>query len=147
MINYIINKNTYAIIATYNGSRIIEKDKDILTEKYPKDIISYNCKYYGSSLLGRLEGTKELININYKSPIIISEYKSIVMFPTTSIREDYCSWICQDYILNVKKENNNTLITFKNDEKIIFDVSKNIINNQILKSSRLKLINIERNLY
>ena len=35
-----------------------------------------SCKYFGSSYQGRYEGTKNLIGMNYKLPIIIEESRA-----------------------------------------------------------------------
>lgn len=144
--NYIINKETCAIIATYEGAQVIEKNKVINFCKSPKDIINYNCKYYGSSLEGRLEATKEMINVNYKAPIIVSESKKIVMFPTSSVREKYCSWINLDHA--VKHFNYNRekqLLNFKKGKNICLGIGEKTLENQIMRSSRLKLLFLERN--
>jgi competence protein ComK len=144
--NYVINKDTCAIIATYEGSKIIERNKVIHFYHTPKKIINYNCKYYGSSLEGRLEATKEMINVNYKAPIIISESKKIVMFPTTSVREKHCSWINLDYVLNYFNYNKEKqLLKLISSDKISIDISEKTLENQIMRSSRLKLIFLERN--
>lgn len=44
----------------------------------PSDIIDQSCRSFGSSYLGRHEGTKHLTGINYKAPIIIEETQSMI---------------------------------------------------------------------
>ena len=57
------------------------------------NIIENSCEYFGSSYLGRHEGTKKLIGITHKAPIIIEESKNLIYFPTTSPRLTDCVWI------------------------------------------------------
>ncbi len=145
MNNILIDDKTFAVVATYSGSKIIKEDKVIESELSPNEIISKNCEYYGSSFDGRIIGTKNLINIVYKPPIIVSEYLMIIMFPTSSIREEHCSWININYIQNYfseKKELVNLL--FNDNSQIKLNISIHILEKQIFKASRLKLVFLER---
>ena len=63
------------------------------------NIIENSCEYFGSSYLGRHEGTKKLIGITHKAPIIIEESKNLIYFPTTSPRLTDCVWIALNSIL------------------------------------------------
>ena len=57
------------------------------------NIIKRSCEYFGSSYNGRHEGTKKLIGISHKAPIIIEESKNLIYFPTSSPRLLDCVWI------------------------------------------------------
>ena len=145
MNDILLNDNTCAVIATYTGSKIIKKEDYIESDLTPREIINKNCEYYGSSLEGRIIGAKTLVGNSYKTPIIISEYLNFIMFPTSSIRESDCSWINInhiDYYYSNKKGFVN--IVFTNKEKTTINISIDILENQILKASRLKLVFLER---
>ena len=72
--NYEINSETIAIIpVAQNVSKVIELHQSLIVNKSTTEIIDESCKFFGSSYLGRHEGTKNLIGINYKSPIIVEE--------------------------------------------------------------------------
>ena len=72
--NYEINEGTLAVISLEDSkSRVWEDKKEYVINTKAFDIMDNSCKYFGSSLLGRLEGTKNLIGVNYKSPVIIEE--------------------------------------------------------------------------
>ena len=78
MKKYEINKNTLAIIAITNGiSKVYEKDKTLYVYSPTIKIIDDSCKFFGSSYSGRFEGTKNLLNVSYKSPIIIEEQNNV----------------------------------------------------------------------
>ena len=108
MINeYEINCSTMAIISLKKGfSKVIEEEEEFIVSKDTMDIINDSCKFFGSSYIGRFEGTKYLIGINYKAPIIVEESQELIFFPTSSPRFDNCNWICLKIIkiqlLNLK---------------------------------------------
>lgn len=140
MINeYEINSSTMAIISLKKGfSKVIEEEEEFLVNKDSMDIINNSCKFFGSSYIGRFEGTKYLIGINYKAPIIIEETHEIIFFPTSSPRFDKCNWICLKKIDTFSKNDKNTIIKFKNGTEIELDNSYNSIENQILRSTLLE---------
>ncbi len=145
MKKYLINEDTYAVIATYTGSKIITKDSTYNVDKKVKIIVNESCRYYGSSLDGRLCGTKTMLGISYKAPIIVSEFKKIIMFPTASIRNESCSWINLCAIKKyVSKSKDVMLITFKNDESILLKLSFGVLDKQILRASRLESVFLAR---
>ncbi len=139
MKDYIIKNETYAIIATLTGSKIITETGIILSKNTPKEIIDNNCLYYGSSLTGRMSGTKYLLGINYKVPIILSEKLGIILFPTESINNNNCSWFNLSSIKSYySKSKNIIVILFKNGEKIMLKISYGVLDKQILRSARLE---------
>ena len=78
--------------------------------------------------------TKRLININYKSPIVIEESRSIIFFPTSLPREDDCIWLSLNAIKKYLKKEDKTRIIFRDDTYIEIPVSYNIIDNQMARS-------------
>lgn len=140
--DYEINEGTLAIVALGSSkSKIYEDGKEYIIDNTPFEIIDYSCKYFGSSYEGRKEGTKSILHIDYKVPIIIEGTNNLIFFPTSSPYSDDCCWISLKDIKNVSEyDDKGTEITFNNDKKIIIPVSKRMINNQILRASRLDLI-------
>jgi competence protein ComK len=135
---YEINRETIAIIPVSESiSRIIEENETFLVNKNSTDIIDDSCKYFGSSYLGRHEGTKRLIGINYKSPIIVEETKEIIFFPTSSPRFNDCYWISLDKIENHYKSDRGSTIKFINGEQIEINISSLSLENQILRATKL----------
>lgn len=136
--NYEININTLAIIPVDSKmSKILEGEDIFFINKRTTDIIDYSCKYFGSSYIGRLAGTKNLINVNYKSPIVIEETNDIIFFPTSSPRFNDCTWLALNNIKNYIKSDNNCKIIFKNNVTVDIKISLGSLQNQILRSTML----------
>lgn len=138
---YEITKNTLAIIPIDSKrSEVIEDDDVFIINKNSTKIIDDSCKFFGSSLDGRHEGTKNLIGVTYKAPIIIEETSELIFFPTNSPRIANCTWVSLNNLENYKKNNNQTQLYFKNGKIIDIDVSYNSLENQVLRSTRLESI-------
>lgn len=142
MEKYFINENTLAVLPySKNQSKVIENYITYIVNQLPFDIINDSCMNYGSSFLGRSEATEFMIGVKYKCPIIISEVKEIIMFPTTSAKNSNCVWI--NYGMVEKYYNNDcneTILVLKSGAKLSLNVSNRIISNQIFKSSRLESV-------
>ena len=141
MISYEINRNTMALIPINDDqTKIIEKDNIFIINDNIMNIIKNSCEYFGSSYLGRKEGTKKLTGITHKSPIIIEESNKLIYFPTESPRLDSCSWIGFNNIKRYINNNGKATIIFDNDKVLDLNISYGIIDNQILRSSKLESI-------
>lgn len=143
--NYEINEGTLAILPSEEKSKVLEDSKEYVIDSTPYEIMDYSCKYFGSSYEGRKEGTKAILDINYKVPIIVENSKNIIFFPTNSPSAEDCCWIS---LKNIKKiesaDYNSTNVIFNNNISILIPVSKRTIENQILRASRLDLIMRDR---
>ena len=141
MTTYEINDETLAVIPKNDKTAIIyEEDRNFLVNQSADEIMEQSCEYFGSSLKGRQSGTTALTGITHKVPIIIEESSNIIFFPTTSPRLKCCCWVALNNIVSYSKENNVCKITFNDGKIITFDASYGIINNQILRASRLQMI-------
>ncbi len=139
MNNYEINEDTYAVISTDVGkTRIIEKDYDLILDNDAYKVMDESCKYYGSSYMGRVEGSKKILECSYKLPILVEESSVLIFFPIKSSLLDDCCWINLNSIKSIEKVDNKTKITFKNGKEMIFDISKLSLENQIYRSSKLE---------
>ena len=145
MNNYEINEETYAVISKNVGkTEIIEKNNDYIIDNDAYKVMDDSCKYYGSSYKGRLEAAKVLLNCSYKLPILVEESSVLIFFPIKSSLLDDCCWINLNGICNIEKVDNKSQITFKNGKKIIFDISKLSLENQIYRSTKLESIIFKR---
>ena len=141
MNKYEINKNTLAIVGINDfKSMVIESDNNYVIEDNSYQVMEDSCNYFGSTFKGRVEGTKKMLDISYKVPIIIEESNELIFFPLSEIDNSKCTWISLRWFDKVIKENNNTYIYFKNGEKININVSKYVVENQVFRS--LKLNNV-----
>ena len=73
-------------------SKIIDNGNQYIVNYKVMDVIERSCEYFGSSYEGRKLGTKALIGITHKSPIIIEESRKIIFFPTKSPINEDCIW-------------------------------------------------------
>ena len=141
MNKYIINESTLVLFSLGNKTQVYEKYTNYIIDQDVSSIINNSCMYYGSSFKGRCDATEFLIGIRYKCPIIISERKCIIFFPTTSPRVNECVWLnykgIDKYYLNEKLD---LIICLKNGKNISLNISSNVLSNQLLKSSRLESI-------
>jgi len=138
---YEINSKTLAIIPINRyQSKVIEETESYLINKNSTSIIDHSCKYFGSSYLGRHEGTKSMIGINYKTPILVEESNNIIFFPTCSSRLDNCYWISLKNIKNYTKFKEFSKVIFKNGYELELDISYGSLENQILRSTLLESV-------
>ena len=139
--DYEINNSTLAVISIDDKCcRVLEETAEYIVNKSSFEVIDNSCKYFGSSYRGRYEGTKNLIGMNYKLPIIIEESRNIIFFPTNSPRLKDCWWISLNNIKNYYIEDEKVYINFKNDFKLQVDISIFSLENQILRASRLESV-------
>ncbi len=145
--SYYINSGTCAIIPIDKElSHVYEIYNSYVIEKSVKEIIDDSCKYYGCSYKGRCDGSRRILNMNYKLPIVIEEYNNIIFFPTNSPRFDTCIWISLNNIVNYEKFKEGSQLIFQNDRKIVLDISYYSLENQIFRATLLEsLIRRRRN--
>lgn len=149
MKDYEINSSTIAILPIdSNTSKVYEEDDEYIIEKSSNSIIKENCEFYGSSYEGRCAGTKCLTGIKSKFPIIVEESRSLIFFPTNSIRNNQSCWIALNKIKEYKKKRiyNENINEFSNISKVIFinneaidlNISFYSLENQICRAALLK---------
>ena len=140
--NYEITYDTEMIIPLSNNeSKVIEKDDEYIVEQNTLKILEHSCEYFGSSLEGRKEGTKKILGITHKSPIIVEESRKIIFFPTNSPERKDCAWINLEKIDKYYKVDKKTSsILFKCGKLVNLNISYGSLTNQILRATRLKFI-------
>ena len=144
--NYEINSDTLLLLPINDKrTKIIESDNEYEIEENINKIMEHSCEYFGSSYEGRKEGTKKLLGITHKSPIIVEESRRIIFFPTASVDNSKCIWVNLEKIDKYFKiDNKNSAIQLKNGNIINLNISYGSLTNQILRASRLKYVLEER---
>lgn len=136
---YEINSSTLAIIPIdENSSKVMEEESEYVVNKSATSIIEDSCIYFGSTLKGRSEGTRNLIGGTYKVPIVIEESRDIIFFPTSSPKMEECCWISLNNLISYEKLDKQSVIKFKNGFILSTDMSYFSLENQILRASRLE---------
>lgn len=144
--NYEINYDTQLLLPIdENNTKIIETEDEYVINEKSISILEHSCEYFGSSYEGRKDGTKKLLGITHKSPIIVEESRKIIFFPTTSPDNKDCIWINLEKINSYYKiDHKKSAIKFKNGNIVEFNVSYGSLTNQIMRATRLKYILEER---
>ena len=138
---YEISSETYAIIPeNKKTSKIISSAETIIMDKSVREVLRYNCRYYGSSLTGRIEASKYALGMKYKLPIIVEETRELIFFPTNAVETNRCSWISLNNILKNEKCEDKSKIIFSNGLEIILNISFSSLENQIFRAMQLLLI-------
>jgi len=141
MSEYEINDDTLAIIPIDEyRSKVIEKTRAFIVEQPPMRIIDKSCRYFGSSYQGRFLGTKNLIGISHKAPIIIEETREIIFFPTNSPRQYNCAWISLKNLQNYKRNKSYSTAIFSSGHLVDLDISYGMLDNQVLRATRLESV-------
>lgn len=144
--NYEINYDTQLILPLGEfKSKVIEHDDEYIVNSSVQEILEHSCEYFGSSFEGRKDGTRKMLGITHKSPIIVEESRKMIFFPTTSPEREDCIRINLEKIEKYYKvENGKSAILFKNGDILEFDLSYGSLSNQILRATRLKFVLDER---
>ena len=147
--DYIINCETLLIMPYGEKmSKVYEYDEILIVSLDVITIIKNSCLYFGSSLNGRQAGTKALMNSDVKVPIIVEDSCNIIMFPTNSHRNPNCYWISYNNLLKYSKSGNgNSLLYFKQNNKIEDNIKYNIIDNQVIRCIKLEALINKRKKY
>lgn len=140
-----ITPNTLAILSRLAAGRnsvcILEDTEEIFTEYSPSKLMDYACKFFGSSLRGRQEGTADVCKITHKAPIAVNPSSGMYFFPTASPSHPDCSWIAHSHIADIQRSSSNFAhIIFKNGVEITIPVSHGIIMNQVQRTAHFRYL-------
>lgn len=148
MNNYIINNETLLLIPYGKGkTKVFEFDRNFIINETSGNIIKNSCLFFGSSLEGRREAVKYILNINMKIPILVEDMKNMIFFPVSNCINKNSIWISYQNLLKYCKFNEfSTVLYFKNNEEVKVDVKYNLIDNQVIRCIKLEsLLNKRRN--
>jgi competence protein ComK len=143
---YELTTQTLALIAKTNPygkvvTEVIEMNNRYELPVHPSRIIDESCKFFASSLSGRLAGTKQVAGFSHKPPIVISQSMGIYYFPTISPKRKDCSWISHSHIQSFKSdEGYMTTIKFSNGTTIQLPVSEGMIANQVQRTAQFRFL-------
>lgn len=139
--NYEISDKTLAVVGLRNGKcRVIEYNLDRLYNDSAYSIMEYGCNYFGSSYNGRVEGTKKIMGYSYKVPIIVEESNDLIFFPTTSPNLSNCIWFNLEAVIDIQEKFSVCIVTLVNKKRVVVQISKTSLENQILRATRLKYL-------
>lgn len=138
-VDYEINTQTCAIMPVDEKNIKIIGEETFELKAKTNEIIEYGCRYYGSSFLGRVEGSKFLLGMRYKLPIILEEEKETILFPTHSYKNKACSWISLNKIKGYNVNTNGLEVLFHNNKSVVLPISLDSFESQMLRATKLLL--------
>ena len=138
--NYEINSDTLAIIPIgKNKSKVFEIGGDFIVKKSSLKIIENSCLFFGSSYEGRKEGTKSLIGIDMKVPIVIEDSKKIIFFPTSSCIRESSIWISYQNLIKYNRYNDiSSDLYFRGNVHVRVGCKYTLVDNQIIRCIKLE---------
>lgn len=146
-VSYEVSPVTLAILSEKIDGRhvslILESDEteDSHVGQSPLKIMDLACRFYGSSLKGRQDGTRDICGITHKAPISVDPSSGMYFFPTTSPQNPKCAWIAHSHVGSViKAPNHCTKIIFKNGRSLTLEVSHGSILNQVHRTAQYRYL-------
>lgn len=119
-------------------SYVVERERQVIVLKKPKEVIDHSCMYYGTSLEGNQKGTVFVTNFKKKVPITICESLGLLVFPTISPAKDFCCWISYPHIQHIKKKTpNEAIVNFSNNISEIVPISASSLSLQVSRAALL----------
>jgi len=144
--HYEINCETLLIVPIgKRSSKVYETDLECIVKESPLTIIKNSCLYFGSSYEGRKEGTKSLLGVEMKVPIVIEDSRSIIFFPTSSCINQSSIWISYQNLLKYSKFNEfSTVLYFRENKSIKVDTRYSLVDNQVIRCIKLDNLLMKR---
>lgn len=123
------------------GSHILESEAEYFLEESPSKVIDTACKFFGQSLAGLQNGTKEVINMSHKLPISIDVWSGMYFIPTLSATNPKCAWINHTHIESVERVGKKqTKVNFNEELSAMVEVSYGSLMNQINRTAQFRFI-------
>ena len=131
---YEIDLSTLILIGIdEENTKVITKENDFVVNSSCKQIVDNSCRYFGSSLIERINTTNRLVNMRSKTPIIIEDSRGIIFFPLRSTREKNNVWISFNNLDKYTKKDNTTVLIFKNKKRVVVNYSYYMVDNQVTR--------------
>ena len=147
MKSYEVNHETLAVIGIdKKTSRVLENKKEYLISNNAYQVMDESCKYFGSSYVGRQEGSRQILGAKYKLPIVVEESSELIFFPIGALEDSKCVWVSLQWFQDVTSRGKKVYIVLKNGKKIECNASKESIQSQVMRASRLNLLLNQRKL-
>ena len=132
MRDYIINENLLCFTQDTNDKNkilVVEKSKNVTFNGNSLSFLKKCCFCYGHSYNIQRQFVIDHFNYYIKTPIILSEYNKIILFPTASPESDNCIWVSYN---NVERyylifPNLAFLLLFLHIQQILFDILKPLV--------------------
>ncbi|MEI4768723.1 competence protein ComK [Psychrobacillus sp. FJAT-51614] len=126
---FFINKDTLLLASVFTGehkAKIIKTHGIYYSPLSVQQLLGNACIQYASTLEGRIQAIKMLMNYFVKTPLLIDP-NGVGAFPTMSSKNLECIWIFNHHFEVESLGKGKSKITFSNGETYIVNVSKNVL--------------------
>lgn len=141
MEGYVLNSDVLCFTQDIEDEKkvlIIEKTKKINIDEDCFKFLKKCCMLYGHSYNMQRQFVIDIFNYYIKTPIVVSDYNGIILFPTASPESKECIWISYNNIDRYVKEKEYTKIYFKGGKVLNISASFSTIDNQITKCIKIE---------
>lgn len=139
---YVINDKLLCFTQDINDKNsilVVEKDRKMTLKGNSFRFLKKCCYCYGHSYNIQRQFIIDHFNYYIKTPIILSEYNKIILFPTASPESNDCIWIAYNNIDRyVEIDKKYTEIYFKGGKILKIKASYTTIDNQITKCIKIE---------
>ena len=122
MRDYIINENLLCFTQDTNDKNkilAVEKSKNVTFNGNSLSFLKKCCFCYGHSYNIQRQFVIDHFNYYIKTPIILSEYNKIILFPTASPESDNCIWISYNNVERYVQSGKNYTQIYFNGGKVL----------------------------
>ena len=137
MENYLITKDTVAILKKDKKTIIYDVENYRVINKNIKTVLNLNCNFYGSTLIGRKKSAENILDIKYKVPIVLDETSDITLLQLSSLRKDETILLVLNKIVSYHEVLNKLVIKCINNQEFEVNISKNCFEKLLLNSFKL----------
>ena len=130
--SYLIDHCTLALESVFvgsNKSKITTTNGIYYSEMSPRELLDTACIRYASTMEGRKQAVRKLLNYPRKTPFLISPF-DLGVFPTMSSKHLECVWIFNHRFVIDEYEKGKSIITFSEGTKIALQASRHILRKQ-----------------
>lgn len=139
---YVINDKLLCFtqdINDRNSILIVEKNRKMTLKGNSFRFLKKCCYCYGHSYNIQRQFVIDHFNYYIKTPIILSEYNKIILFPTASPESSACIWVAYNNIDRyVEVDKKYTEIYFKGGKILKIKAPYTTIDNQITKCIKIE---------
>ncbi|MUV37357.1 Competence transcription factor [Lentibacillus sp. JNUCC-1] len=127
--------------SSFYKARVYEGNRWIKVAKTTEKILEDSCFANKSTLNGRRDYARKLLNVTYKVPIPIIPHLGVFMFPIITKRNKQCYWIALDLIERYEKLEPDTVrIQFRDGTFLHLDTSLDTFQKQYQRTAQLKIM-------
>ena len=125
----LINKHTLMLESVFTGefkSKIITTHGIFFSKMSVQQLMGNACIQFASTIEGRMEATKKLMNYLVKTPVLIDP-NEFGAFPTKSYKSVECTWIFNHQFEIEPTGKGKSQVTFRNGMTFPVNVSKIVL--------------------